>query len=86
MEYIEDTIRTEEDLNNVKQQIVNRIVDKSIKQIRLSNAKPFKITLDFNGENYNLKAIVMVFKDDIKAKIYDMFAELEHICFPNTTI
>lgn len=86
MEYIEDTIRTEEDLNNVKQQIVNCIVDKSIKQIRLSNAKPFKIVLDFNGEDYNLKVIIMVFNEDIIAKIYDMFTELEQYCFPNTMI
>ena len=83
MEYIEDTIRTDEELNSVKQKIVNNIGNKQIKQIKLNNVRPYKVALEFNGDDYNLKVIMTVFKDDINAKIYDMFTELEQYCFPN---
>ena len=83
MEYIEDTIRTDEELNSVKQKIVNNIGNKQIKQIKLNNVRPYKVALEFNGDDYNLKVIMTVFKDDINAKIYDMFTELEQYCFSN---
>ena len=91
--YIETTLRTDEEIDKLKQQIVNTIGNRYVKQLRLNVAVPNKIRLEFDGDDsnaregigsYNLKVNMTIFDNDIITKIYDMFMELEHIYFVNT--
>lgn len=83
MNYIEETVRSVADLEIIKQSIIKFVGDNKITSLNLYFAHPHIIIIEVLGDEYKLKTILTLFNDELKAKVYDMFNELDNLYLNN---
>lgn len=80
-EYIEEIINDNEQLEYLQKRVIERVEDKNIKQMKYKNIKPRKVAIEIHGENdYCLHIVLTIFNDNIRGKLYEMFAKIKNIC------
>ena len=78
-EYIEETIRDKEQLQQLKEEILKRTEGKDIKQIGIKNISFRQNVLCVQGEKYELIVSIIFFSDVIGNEIFNIFLEIERI-------